>query len=161
MVSNLVYLSNISGLIILFIVGEVYPSFHLFPSSNYLAQDLMCNGTEDLLSECDYNPPTSPECFVGNHSAAVVCRQGTWVHAAYSLTNNTHMRTHTHTHMHTHAYTHAHTCMHTHTHVCIHTHTHTHTHVCTHTHTHTHTHIHTFCILFILVCREGAVRLVN
>ena len=58
-------------------VGEVDPSFHLFPSTNYLAQELMCNGTEYSLSQCDYNPPTNPECFVGNRSAAVICREGT------------------------------------------------------------------------------------
>ena len=73
-----------------FTVGEVYPSFHLFSSSSYLGQALMCNGTEYSLNQCDYNPPTSPECFVGNHSAAVVCRQGTWVQHVdlYGLTSN-------------------------------------------------------------------------
>ena len=60
-------------------VGEVHPSFHLFPSSSYLGQELACNGTEHSFSQCGYSPPTSPECFVGNHSAAVVCRQGTRV----------------------------------------------------------------------------------
>ena len=59
-----------------FTVGEVYPSFPLFPSSNYIAQEVMCNGTEYSFRQCNYNPPTSPECFVGSRSAAVVCRQG-------------------------------------------------------------------------------------
>ena len=58
------------------IVGEVYPSFHLFPSSSFLAQEFMCNGTEEYsLTQCSYKPVTSQECFVGNRSAAVVCRQ--------------------------------------------------------------------------------------
>ena len=40
----------------------------------------MCNGTEEYsLTQCSYNPITSQECFVGNHSAAVVCRQCTYV----------------------------------------------------------------------------------
>ena len=64
-------------LMIMHTVGEVHPSFHLFPSSSYFAQEVMCNGTEEYsLTQCGYNPSTSPECFVGNHSAAVVCRQG-------------------------------------------------------------------------------------
>ena len=58
------------------IVGEVHPSFPLPLRSIYLAQDVMCNGTESSISQCSYNPPTSPECNVGNHSAAVVCTQG-------------------------------------------------------------------------------------
>ena len=66
------------------VVGEVYPSFHLFPSSNYLAQEFMCNGTEFSLGQCGYNAPTDPECFVGNRSAAVFCRQG-----SIQLINNT------------------------------------------------------------------------
>ena len=57
------------------IVGEVYPSIPLPPRSRYLAQDLMCNGTESSISQCRYNPP-GPECYVGNHSAAVACREG-------------------------------------------------------------------------------------
>ena len=57
------------------IVGEVHPSFPLPLRSRYLAQDVMCNGTESSISQCSYNPP-SPECYVGNHSAAVVCTQG-------------------------------------------------------------------------------------
>ena len=60
------------------VVGEVYPSFSLPPRSRYIAQDIICNGTESSISQCSYNPP-SPECYVGNHSAAVVCRQGTTV----------------------------------------------------------------------------------
>ena len=58
------------------IVGEVYPSFNLFPSSRYLGQEFMCNGTENSFRQCDYNRSISPECFVGSRSAAVVCRQG-------------------------------------------------------------------------------------
>ena len=68
-----------------FIVGEVYPSFHLFPSSSYLAQEFMCNGTENFLSQCGYNRSISPECFAGNRSAAVVCRQGKSL-CRYSIT---------------------------------------------------------------------------
>ena len=36
----------------------------------------MCNGTENSLSQCGYNHSISPVCFAGNHSAAVICRQG-------------------------------------------------------------------------------------
>ena len=65
-------------------VGEVYPSYHLFPSSSYLAQEFMCNGTENLFSQCGYNRSISPGCFTpGNHSAAVICRQGIVVDRAF------------------------------------------------------------------------------
>ena len=60
----------------IYIVGEVHPSFPLPPRSRYLAQDVMCNGTESSISQCSYNLDISPECNVGNHSAAVVCTQG-------------------------------------------------------------------------------------
>ena len=56
-------------------VGEVSQSFHRFPSSEYFAQNLMCNGSEYSITQCPYSPP-SQECNVGNHSAAVVCRPG-------------------------------------------------------------------------------------
>ena len=57
------------------IVGVVYPSFPLHPSLQYFAQEVTCTGTEYSITQCDYNPPTSPECSNGNHAAAVVCRQ--------------------------------------------------------------------------------------
>ena len=58
------------------VVGEVHPSFSLPLRSRYLVQDVMCIGTESSISQCGYNPSTSPECYVGNHSAAVACRRG-------------------------------------------------------------------------------------
>ena len=58
------------------IVGEVHPSFPFPLRSRYLVQDVMCNGTESSISQCGYNPHISPECYVGNHSAAVACREG-------------------------------------------------------------------------------------
>ena len=57
------------------LVAEVHPSFPLPPGTCYV-EDFMCNGTESSLSQCSYSPPTSPECHMGNHSAAVVCREG-------------------------------------------------------------------------------------
>ena len=60
-------------------VGEVHPSFSLPPRARYLGQELMCSGTELSISQCRYNPPTNPECYVGNRSAAVICRQGNTV----------------------------------------------------------------------------------
>ena len=57
-------------------VGEVYPSLPLFPNEMYAAQEPMCNGTEYTVTECGYNPPTSPLCYEGNRSAVVTCREG-------------------------------------------------------------------------------------
>ena len=62
----------------LFSVGEVFtPQFPLnfTGSRNYVAQDVMCNGTESYVSECAYSPPT-PACYEGNRAAGVTCREG-------------------------------------------------------------------------------------
>ena len=63
-----------------FAVGEVYsPSFPLNYTSigavNYVAQDVMCNGTEYSVSQCDFSPPSSA-CYEGNRAAGVICREG-------------------------------------------------------------------------------------
>ena len=64
------------------LVGEVHdPGFLLPPRTRYVAQDVACNGIESPVTGCSYSPPTDPECYVGNPSAAVVCREGVavWV----------------------------------------------------------------------------------
>ena len=56
-------------------VGEVLtPSFPLFTGESYAAQDVMCNGSEYSLRECDFNSPSS-DCYVGARSAGVICRE--------------------------------------------------------------------------------------
>ena len=66
------------------LVGEVHPGFPLPPRTRYIAQNVACNGTESSLTECNYSPPTDPECYVGNRSAAVVCREGACGSVSYS-----------------------------------------------------------------------------
>lgn len=61
-----------------FAVGEVFTP--LFPlnftgSRNYIAQDVMCNGTEYSVGQCPFSPPT-PICYDGNRAAGVTCREG-------------------------------------------------------------------------------------
>ena len=58
------------------VVGEVQPSFPLPLRSRYAAQDVECSGTESSISQCSYNNDISSDCYVGNHSATVFCREG-------------------------------------------------------------------------------------
>ena len=67
--------------IFMFAVGEVFsPRFPLnfTGSTNYVAQDVMCNGTEFSVSQCSYSPPTSA-CYMGNRAAGVTCREGEYM----------------------------------------------------------------------------------
>ena len=59
-------------------VGEVFTPLiplNFTGSSNYIAQDVMCNGTEYSVGQCPFSPPT-PICYDGNRAAGVTCREG-------------------------------------------------------------------------------------
>ena len=54
--------------------GEALVGLPLSSNATFVAQDVMCNGTEFSVAQCPFNPPT-PACYVGNHGAGVICRE--------------------------------------------------------------------------------------
>ena len=55
--------------------GEAVLGLPAYTNASYLAQDVMCNGTEFSADRCPFSPPT-PACYEGNHGAGVICREG-------------------------------------------------------------------------------------
>ena len=54
--------------------GEAVFGLPVSPNASYVAQDVMCNGTEFSIAQCPFSPPT-PACYEGNHGAGIICRE--------------------------------------------------------------------------------------
>ena len=70
-------------------VGEAVSGQIIYQNQSYIAQDIVCNGTEYSFSSCRNNTVISTECSSRNSAAGVVCREGECHFIAYEC-----LRTH-------------------------------------------------------------------